>query len=204
MIPRAPESVEAGKAEIRAAIGAARHAVSRDQAAAAGEAIAQRVAACPEYERAERIVLYAAMEDEIPTGSLFGRARGDGKCCLFPRCVGQDELVFARVDALAELRDGQFGILEPDPAQEAVFPGPRDLVLVPGVAFDRNGGRLGRGRGFYDRAFPVTSGVGPCLFGFGYSLQLIDCVPMAAHDRRMDAVATELEILRPGREEVAP
>jgi 5-formyltetrahydrofolate cyclo-ligase len=82
-------------------------------------------------------------------------------------------------------------VLEP-PAQAAVFqPEAGDLVLVPGVAFDRGGVRLGRGLGFYDRAFPVSAPRSPLLIGVAYQIQLVDALPSVETDRRVDAVITE-------------
>jgi 5-formyltetrahydrofolate cyclo-ligase len=64
-------------------------------------------------------------------------------------------------------------------------------VLVPGVAFDRAGGRLGRGAGYYDRAFPVSAPSAPLLIGVAYEIQRVDRLPLVETDRRMDAVVTE-------------
>lgn len=88
------------------------------------------------------------------------------------------------------LRRGRFGVLEP-PAGAVVRPQAGDVVVVPGVAFDRDGGRLGRGRGYYDRAFPVGAEEAPRLVGFAYSVQLVERVPCDSRDRRMDAIVTE-------------
>ena len=99
----------------------------------------------------------------------------------------------------SELRPGRYGVLEP-PAQAAVIrPEEGDLVLVPGVAFDRAGNRLGRGQGFYDRAFPASAPRPPLLIGVAYQIQLVDAVPHAETDRRVDAVVTELGLHWAGR-----
>ena len=76
-----------------------------------------------------------------------------------------------------------------------VEPAEGDAVVVPGLAFDATGSRLGRGRGYYDRRFPVGSQGAPCLVGFGYDFQVVERVPVDESDRRLDAIVTELGIL---------
>jgi 5-formyltetrahydrofolate cyclo-ligase len=113
---------------------------------------------------------------------------------LLPRVVA-GRLEFAAVDDLATLETGRFGVLEPGAASSPVELTPSDLVFVPGVAFDRDGGRLGRGGGHYDRAFPSAPSA-PVLVGVGFSLQLIERVPMGPLDRRVDGVITEVGVAR--------
>ena len=78
-------------------------------------------------------------------------------------------------------------------------PDPSWLVLVPGLAFDAHGGRLGRGAGYYDRALSGSAGVRPVCFGFGFAFQVVAEVPMESRDRFMDAILTEQGLLRPDR-----
>ena len=71
---------------------------------------------------------------------------------------------------------------------------PGDLVVVPGVAFDEDGYRLGHGKGYYDRAFAVELGDAPTLVGFGYEFQIVDAVPHDHRDRQMDAIVTDRKV----------
>jgi 5-formyltetrahydrofolate cyclo-ligase len=87
-------------------------------------------------------------------------------------------------------------VLEPPLQAEAVALAEGDLVLVPGVAFDRAGHRLGRGGGFYDRAFPAGAPRAPFLMGVAYEIQLVDVVPHGEGDRCMQAVVTERALYR--------
>lgn len=148
----------------------------------------------PEFEAARRVALYVALPDEVPMDPLATAARASGRELLLPRS-SPDGSVFAGVQSVGALRVGRFGVLEPPPDAPAATLGTRDLVLVPGVAFDRAGGRLGRGSGWYDRALPhgVDS---PRLFGVGFAFQLVDSVPMAPHDRAVDGFVSEQGILR--------
>lgn len=143
--------------------------------------------------------LFASLDDEIDTRPLFATLREAGVLCVLPRCDG-DALVFHAVSSWSELQPGRYGVLEPVAGPAYPF-SPQDLVFVPGLAFDQRGGRLGRGRGFYDRCFPGPSGSGPQLVGLGYEAQRVDEVPMEAHDRRLDALASEVGVRTCGQAE---
>lgn len=156
--------------------------------AAASSAVARAVVASVAFSEASRVAVYAALPDEVPTRALFDEVIGAAKTALFPRCVG-DTLEFAAVARWDALVDGAFGTLEPPASSPAEALESGDLVLVPGLAFDRRGGRLGRGRGYYDRAFAVD-GV-PFLCGLAYAAQVVQRVPVAAHDVKMNAIVTE-------------
>jgi 5-formyltetrahydrofolate cyclo-ligase len=191
-------SLESEKARIRQDGLAACREIAVDGAKRNSERVAEHVISSPELEQARSIGMYAATEWEIGTRLIFEASRREGKCCVFPRCLSGNRLDFARVDQYEQLAPGRFGILEPEKELEAIALSPGDLVLVPGVVFDRQGGRLGRGGGYYDRTFPVGDSSGPLLMALAHSVQLIDAVPVGANDRRMDAVATESGIVRPG------
>ena len=169
-------------------MGARRRALAPALAAGAGAAVAARVEALEVFARARRIALYAALPDEVPTRLLFEAVRRHGKSALFPRQAG-DRLEFAPVERWEELRPGRYGVLEPPPG--AAGDARADLVLVPGVAFDRRGHRLGRGGGAYDRTFAAEVGEDVVLIGVAYELQLVDEVPHGPGDRRLHAVVTE-------------
>ena len=110
----------------------------------------------------------------------------EDKKIALPRVDGND-LVLHWVAGPDDLVKGCFGILEPPASTPVADPNKLDLILVPGVAFDRQGGRLGRGRGYYDRLLAGTSAfkVGVC-----FDWQIVPEVPREAHDIRMDAVVT--------------
>ena len=162
----------------------------------AEERVAERVAATPEFQAAARVAVYAALPDEPPTRALFEAARGAGKCLLFPVCRADASLEFAAVDRWEDLRPGRYGVLEPPGAacREELEPG--DLALLPGLAFDAAGRRLGRGKGYYDRTFPAGREQVPVLFGCAFEERILDEVPAGPMDRRVDAVVTERRILR--------
>jgi len=139
---------------------------------------------------ARRIVLFAALRDEIPTQPLFEALRGQGRECLFPRSASQG-LDFALVANWHDLIPGPLGALEPAPQLRAVRLGREDLVFAPGLAFDAHGGRLGRGGGYYDRVLAECGHAVPFLCGLAYASRLIEQVPMEPLDVRVDAFLSE-------------
>jgi len=137
---------------------------------------------------AGRIALYADLPGELPTRSVFEGLARLARPRLLPRVRGE-ALEWAEVGDGEALAPGRFGVLEPTgPAVAA--PGPGEVALLPGLAFDANGGRLGRGGGYYDRAFPETA-PSPLLVGVGYGFQCVAAVPRGERDRRVDAIVSE-------------
>ena len=172
-----------------------------DAAAAAttGRAIAEHVSNWTGWQLAGAVALFSTLAGEVDTGPLIRLAQRDGKLLFFPRMLPGDSLEFVRVDDPASLRPGHYGVREPDPAltsQEL----PSDTILfIPGIAFDRVGGRLGRGAGYYDRALATIGGnSGPFVrIGVGFEIQIVDSVPMSSTDVRMDRVVTEKGFCQP-------
>lgn len=151
--------------------------------------------ASSEFGRADRVALYAALPDEVPTERLQRAALESGRSVLLPRATTFGRLEFASIGEPAALIEGSLGALEPSPSRPAVTLRRDDLVLVPGVAFDRVGRRLGRGGGWYDRSLPAEL---PNVFGIGFAFQLVEAVPATARDRRVAGVYTEAGFWRVG------
>ena len=183
---------------LRVALAARRRGVPADVAAAAGRMLAAQLLTAPELEVAYCIGFYAALADEVPTRPCFERLRRHGRLCSFPRMQSSGGLSFHRVDAWEELRPGRHGVPEPSASAPLLAPGSSDVVLVPGVAFDAGGHRLGRGAGCYDAAFPPGAASPPLLFGVAYEFQVVAAVPHGSRDRRVDAIVTERTIRRVG------
>ena len=144
---------------------------------------------------------YVSFGEELQTSDAIAECLavdGPGRVVV-PFCVG-DTLGLWGLRTFEELEPGTWGILEPSRAvrhehcEQLVSPGTLDLIVVPGLAFDRSGGRLGYGKGYYDRllaeARPDALRVGLC-----FDCQLIDEVPSAAHDQRMDYLVTETGVV---------
>jgi 5-formyltetrahydrofolate cyclo-ligase len=190
-----PAELAARKAALRRALAAQRRAVAPECAAAAAAAVAARLAESDELARCRRIALYAAAGGELATEPLWRLARARGLPVLWPR-LGAGGLEFARCDDAAALELGVLGVRAPGAGCEASALGPVDLVVVPALALDRAGRRLGRGGGHYDRALAAPGARESVRVGVGYALQLVDAVPVGEGDERVDLVVTERELVR--------
>ena len=169
-------------------MAARRRQVAPDVAQAAAEAVAAAVVADPRVRSVRRVALYAAVGGELPTRPLFDALEGVGGARLLPR-VRIWQLEWVATDRWDALVPGRWGIPEPPGVAESP-PAAGDVVLLPGLAFDAAGFRLGRGGGFYDRAFRSTASA-PWLIGVGYAFQCVEAVPHDSRDRRVDAIVTE-------------
>jgi len=183
--------VSAAKRSLRRRMGGERRRLATAAAESAAARIHAHLTAEAVFAGARRIGLYAALADEVATRPLFDALRRAGRTCLLPRMVAGERLEFARVDAWEALVVGRWGVGEPptDAAPERLAAD--DVVLVPGVAFDESGRRLGRGRGYYDRTFPAGGSAQPLLVGVATEAQIVESVPSDSHDRAMDAIVTE-------------
>lgn len=188
--------LEARKCALRSEMSALRRATPAARWLEAGRVVATSVVALPECRWAARVALYAALPDELPTRPLFDLLRQTGRSVLLPRTAGA-RLEFAPVERWEELRPGRYGVPEPPAACASLGLEAADLVVVPGVAFDARGNRLGRGGGFYDRTF-ARAAAGPVLCGAALELQLVDEVPHGPGDRAMDLLVTECAVRRTG------
>ncbi len=168
--------------------------MSRDERIAASAAIAQVVLGLPEFQQAERVAAYVALADEVSTDAILDAVLAGDRTLLLPRVVGSG-LDFAVIEDRAQLQRGPWGGFEPLESLGACSLDGGDLVLVPGLAFDRGGRRLGRGGGHYDRAF-ADGLIQPFRVGIAFSYQLVASVPVGRLDRPVHAVATEAGFVR--------
>ena len=155
------------------------------------------------YRQAGCIGLYSPMLNEVQTELLARRCLADGKLLSYPRIRGAG-LEFVVVSGLGELAPGSYGI--PEPTGEHLVPYPElELLVVPGVAFDLSGHRLGYGKGYYDRVLALCR---PVLerVGFAYEFQVVAQLPADPHDCRLTRLVTEQRILHfsPGGEDDLP
>lgn len=182
------------KRRLRRQMSLLRNAVSAADSERAGARAARALIDLDLAQRAARIALYAALPYELPTRILFDAVIAKTGAALLPRTADPIGLEFFAVERWEELRPGAFGVLEPRADGIRVRLRPDDLVVVPGVAFDPAGYRLGHGKGYYDRAFAAELGDSPTLVGFGYEFQIVDAVPHDHRDRQMDAIVTDQKV----------
>jgi 5-formyltetrahydrofolate cyclo-ligase len=191
--------LQAAKRRLRQSLGAQRRAVARGDAETDAESAARHLLADSSLLAANRVAAYAALRDELPTRALLDGLAAAGKLLLLPRVDPDGRLAFCAVERWADLVRGPLGVLGPPEGSAPIQLGRQDVAIVPGVAFDPEGWRLGRGGGYYDRAFPPDAANPPLLVGFGYEFQVVALVPHGSRDRRMDAIVTERGIRRLAR-----
>jgi len=167
------------KVKVRAAISAIR--IRPEEREKASSEIYGRIRGLKEWQNAETVLLYAPMPDEPDVERLFDPFK---RIC-FPRFKVDRGYQSAIVETVQDLVVGKFGVKEPPLNADEVAGSSIDITLVPGLAFDENCNRLGRGRGFYDRWLPQVSGI---KIGICFDHQLIGAVPNEPHDHQLDMV----------------
>jgi 5-formyltetrahydrofolate cyclo-ligase len=185
-----PEPLSAVKARMRTAYRAVREAKTREQVREDSIALCQRLAEWEVLRGAKRVMAYIAFRNELDLAPLFEMLPEVE--WIVPRVVGR-ELVLHPYDPQRLVRH-RFGMLEPTADLPTVAPSTLDVVLVPGVAFDRRGGRMGFGGGFYDGFLPTT---GALRVGITFDDCLLNEVPSDQHDQRMDWIVTPTQTLGP-------
>jgi 5-formyltetrahydrofolate cyclo-ligase len=178
------------KTKLRQHFCTLRECLPPDQIDAASAALCQRLATWPVLREAKRVLAYLAFRNEPSLDALF--ALLPHISWLVPRTVRSNLMTIHPYDPTRLVRH-RFGMLEPAANQPVVEPATIDVVLVPGVAFDWHGGRLGFGGGYYDRFLPTTPAV---RVGIAFDECVADALPCGEHDQHMDWVATPSEIVR--------
>jgi 5-formyltetrahydrofolate cyclo-ligase len=191
-------SLREAKATLRAGMRALRKLRGPGERAAAGRAAAQLLAELlPTLPRGP-VAIFHALPDEIDTTPAIAAIAASGRSVVLPRQAGRIRpLDFHAFRPGDPLMPGPFGVLEPIAAAPRLEPA---VLVVPLLAFDRRGGRLGYGAGFYDRTIAALRGRGcaPPAIGFAFAFQEVDEVPLAPTDARLDAIVTEREVIRVG------
>jgi 5-formyltetrahydrofolate cyclo-ligase len=162
--------------------------------------IAQRLFSLPHYHKASYIFIYLALKNEVPTGIIIENAWLQKKKILVPVCQKRDNsLLLSELHSFSELGTGTWNI--PEPPLEYLRPVPpsiADLTVIPGLAFDPRGYRLGYGAGYYDRFLPQLSPECPVI-ALAYDFQVLDNVPSEPHDIPVDMIITEKKTYIPNK-----
>jgi 5-formyltetrahydrofolate cyclo-ligase len=191
------------KKDLRKTMKALLAAIPPEQFAAEGECAAKRLAGTRFWKDSRRVLLYCSMSGEIATAHLIDLAFREGREMYFPKTEG-DNMRFYRVDSPdGPWTTGAFGIREPeDCGSQRLFRAERTadapfLVVTPGLAFDRSGGRMGRGRGYYDKFFIGLDAARAVYRAAAYCLacQVVSEVPTGNLDKKVNALCTAEEFL---------
>ena len=171
------------KKELRARIKTLKRERSKEELARQSEVIMMKLEQEEDFIKAETVMLYNALPDEVQTQAFIERWRHK-KSIVLPTVVG-DDIIPVMLDEGTGFAVGDFNIMEP---QNEPYNGGYDLIIVPGVAFDKKGNRIGRGKGYYYRF--LCKHIDVKRIGICFDFQLVDEVPTEPTDIRMDKVIT--------------
>lgn len=178
------------KAEIRQQMLTRRRALPPDEAAERSAAVCARVEALPAFSRAPLVLAYVASKDnEADTRPLLERLLAEGRAAAVPWVAGRGTMGWSHIARLEDLAPGRFGILEPVPGRRIpVTPEADSVCLVPGLAFTRDGARIGYGGGYFDRFLADYPGLS---IGLAYDFQVTGGLPREPWDQPVNMVAAE-------------
>lgn len=177
------------KDELRTKLRKQRGALPEEARRARSERIAQAVLALPEWRDARTVASFRPMRKEVDVGALAEAARAQGKRLALPRVDRRsDALVFSVVDGTTSLETSPFGVEEPSPDSPPLDPAEIDLVVVPALAFDERGFRLGYGKGYYDR---FLAGIRAATVGVAYDFEMLAELPTMEWDVAVRIIVTD-------------
>jgi 5-formyltetrahydrofolate cyclo-ligase len=185
------------KQEIRRKVLAERDKLSLQEINLKSEEIKKNLWTVAEFVNSEKIFLFVNFRSEVRTIPIIEKCLEEHKKVILPLTDVQNRrLVLYFINDLSHLKEGSYGILEPDP-EKNVMARPQDIdcAIIPGSAFDLKGGRMGYGGGFYDRIIPLLKQE-TFRIALAYELQIIDKVPMGYFDQRVDIIVTEKRVIR--------
>lgn len=172
-----------------------RKTLSPDSYAKKSAAIREKLENLDEFKKAKKIMAYVSTSEEVDTHDLIKDCFKKGMTVYIPK-VDRNELKIIPVRSWEVLEPGTFSILEPmfNEETEEANPEELDIILVPGIAFDQHGHRLGHGRGFYDRTLKKTNAF---KVGLAFSEQIVDKIPNEEHDVPLDLIITDSSLITP-------
>jgi len=184
-----PDTIREAKRALRQQICTELSRLRPAERAAASAQARARLAAQPLWQTAQWVLFFAPMPEELDVWPLLAEALSAGKQVALPRFVAETRVYEACSiqDLELDLQVGHFGIREPNRRCARLSSIRLDLILVPGVAFDLRGGRLGRGKGYYDRLLQELQGT---TCGVAFDQQVVEAIPLAPHDARLDCLLT--------------
>lgn len=179
------------KKEIRKFIKEKRALLTKDEKEILDNIIFKKIVNSQEYRKAKFIFIFVSYKDEIDTHRVIKKALIDGKVICVPKTISLEEGMYAaQITKFEDLEVGNYGILEPKSENKRIEENLIDLCYVPGLAFDRVGGRMGYGGGFYDR-FLIKIRNNCKKIGLTYSFQVLERVPMGENDIFIDGIITD-------------
>ncbi len=183
------------KTDLRQAALKSRRSLTNENLGALSAEVKRMLLELPEFVEARTVATYVAKSDEVQTAGVIDAALAGGKRVLVPRADPASlQLSFFEIHSLSELSPGSFGVLEPGEGALRFPLSDSEVVLVPVVAWDEKGHRLGYGRGYFDNA--LKSRGAALALGLALESQRFPKVPQGPYDSLLDAIVTEKRVVR--------
>ena len=183
--------IQLRKKEIRHEVRLIKKKTTKDEQMAVGQKICEKLIQMPEFKQAKSISIYVAYNQEVPTIPIIQQALELGKKVASP-IVENGEIEFYCYDSIESLKEGEYGILEP--TKELGIPGNDSLIIMPGVAFDKNRNRIGYGGGYYDRY--LAKHPNSTTIAIAYDFQIYDEFDAEEKDYRPQKILTEKQLIQ--------
>ena len=191
------EEIRATKSQIRKDMAKTFDALSESQVNAKTKAIENKLFEFANFLESKTILLYVQSDMEVQTFDIIKKTIEYNKVVVLPAFNAETfEVTLLKVDnPEKELKPGPRGVLEPDPSQCKTVPIDRiDIAIIPGIAFDEKGGRIGTGRGYYDRLIPKLT-ITTRKVALTFEDQILQQVPIESHDKHVDIIITEKRVI---------
>ncbi|KEH97840.1 5-formyltetrahydrofolate cyclo-ligase [Clostridium massiliodielmoense] len=180
------------KDKIRRIIKEGRNTLTEESKKIKDDKIFNKIINSEYYKKSNVIFLYVSFQGEVDTHKLIKHSLNIGKVICVPKVISKKEGMEAiKINSFNELKNGKYDILEPKDICNKIYINDIELILMPGVAFDENGGRIGYGGGFYDRFLNKIDSRIPKI-ALAYDFQVFENIPCEEHDIKVDGIITDL------------
>ncbi|MDO4548140.1 MAG: 5-formyltetrahydrofolate cyclo-ligase [Clostridia bacterium] len=180
-------SIDDEKRQLRRSVKSFLMSLADGEIASRSAVICDNIAKLDEFKNARVVMLYMPLKGEVDVTGLIRKVFETGKTACFPVITEKGHMIAAKADSLEDMLPDKYGIPSPTNGT-ATAPDSIDVIITPGLAFDRRGGRLGKGGGFYDRFLAETSAV---TIAPAFVEQVVDEIPRMEFDRKIDILVCE-------------
>ena len=177
------------KKDIRKTLKAKRKNISKEKKIIYDKAISKAITASNYFKNAEQVLVFSSTDDEFDTSYIIERCRNEEKSIFYPVCTDSNgNMKFFKVNSKDDLSVGMYGISEPKPYCKEYKPKENDIIIVPCLSVDKNGYRIGYGKGYYDRFLKNFNGVSICPC---HEEMLTDTLPTDEYDIKVNIIVTQ-------------
>lgn len=186
------ENIEILKKDLRESFSNKRKQMSGEEIRLKSKSICEIIIDCQDFQQAKQLFCYYPLGNEVDILPLIIESFRSGKVVCFPKVLNKTTIKFYQVTSLDDLEIGCFNVMEPKTTLE-IIPTHNDLMIVPGLIFDKTNARIGYGGGYYDRYIQTAMTLNPkfATFGVCFEWQLIESLPTADYDQKVERIINE-------------